>query len=154
MAAVASEYAWGTDTRNAAGVIQNAGTADETTSNVGILPSLFKLEPLRAGYAATSSSNRTGSCATFWGIMDIHNLGEFMYGVESLNFSKYSYGDGTLNAFGNAAVTGWTVGAQLLCTQDPSSPGIEPISKGKTMITPATRSANMGARGVRKTYID
>lgn len=151
---VAGEYAWGTDTRNAAGAIQNPGMADESTSNVGSQPSLFKLDPLRAGYAATSTSTRTESCGTFWGIMDIHNLGEFMYGVESLNFTKYSYGDGNLSAFGSAVVTGWTVGAQLLCAQDPSNPGIEPISQGKTMITPVTRSANMGGRGIRKSYLD
>ncbi|GLR17627.1 SUMF1/EgtB/PvdO family nonheme iron enzyme [Portibacter lacus] len=151
---VADEYAWGTDTRVGAGSITNSGTNQESTSNVGISGSLFKLDPLRAGYAATSSSNRTDACATFWGIMDIHNLGEFMYGVESVNFSQSSYGDGKLDGFGNAAVTGWTIGAQLLTTIDPSSPDLTPISQGKTVITPATRSAYMGARGVRKIYLD
>jgi formylglycine-generating enzyme required for sulfatase activity len=151
---IANEFAWGTDTRNAAGAITNDGTATEATANVGVDPALFTTTPLRAGYAATSSSGRTESCGTFWGVMDMHNLGEYMYGVESLNFSKLSYGDGTLDAFGNAIVPGWTVGAQLLCTQDPSSPNIEPISQGKNIITPVTRSAYMGARGIRKLIIE
>ena len=73
-----------------------------------------------------------------------------MYGVESLNFSKTSYGDGNLDAFGNAIVSGWTVGTQLLCTQDLTAPTLEPISQGKNVITPIARSAYMGARGVRK----
>jgi hypothetical protein len=150
MVPIASEYAWGTDTWNAAGAITSEGTASETTANVGIASSLFSLSPLRAGYAATSTSGRTESGGTFWGIMDVHNLGEFMYGVESMQFSKESYGDGNLNSVGNAVVPGWTVGAQLLSTQDPASPNIEPISREKNTITAVTRSAYMGARGVRK----
>jgi formylglycine-generating enzyme required for sulfatase activity len=147
---IGGEYAWGTDTWDAAGAITNEGTASEATANVGIASSLFTLSPLRAGYAATSTSGRTESGGTFWGVMDVHNLGEFMYGVESLQFSKDSYGDGNLNTLGNASVPGWTIGAQLLCTQDPASPNIEPISQGKNPITAGTRYANMGARGIRK----
>ena len=147
---IAGEFAWGSDSQNSIGTVTNAGTINESTSNVGILPSLYEIKPLRAGYAATSTSGRTESCAGFWGVMDIHNLGEFMYGVESLNFSKTSYGDGNLDAFGNAIVSGWTVGTQLLCTQDLTAPTLEPISQGKNVITPIARSAYMGARGVRK----
>lgn len=151
---VGGEFAWGTDTWNPAGAITSAGTANESTANVGLSPSLFKLEPLRAGYAATAISGRTDAGGTFWGALDIHNLGEFMYGVESLQFSRTSYGDGNLSAFGGAVVPGWTVGAQLLSTQDPAAPAIEPISMGKNTITPTTRSAYMGARGVRKLILE
>lgn len=148
--AVGGEYAWGTDTWNPTGTLINGGTISEITSNVGTLTSLYQLEPIRAGYAATSTSGRTESTGSFWGAMDIHNLGELVYGVESLNFSKFSYGDGNLDGFGNAIVPGWTVGAQLLTTQDPNTGGIEPISQGKHSITPLTRSPYIGARGVRK----
>lgn len=148
--AIAGEFAWGSDTNNPAGTITNSGAANEATSNVGSLSNLFKTEPLRAGFAATSTSNRSASGATFWGIMDMHNLGEFMYGVESTNFSRLSYGDGSLDANGNAMVSGWTVDAQFLSTIDPTTPGIEPISEGKNLITSATRSAYIGARGVRR----
>jgi len=149
---VGGDYAWATDTYNDAGAITNNGTDSEASANVDILDGLFRTTPMRAGFAATSTSDRTSSGGTFWGIMDIHNLGEFMYGVESLNFSRLSYGDGELSVFGNAVVSGWTVGAQLLSSQDPNAPGIEPISHGKTTITPATRSADIGARGVRRLF--
>ncbi len=147
---VGGEYCWGTDTWNPAGGITNSGTIGESTVNVGLLTSLFKADPLRSGYAATSTSGRLQSGASFFGVMDIHNLGEFMYGVESGNFSKGSYGDGNLDAAGNVNVPGWTNNFQLLTTQDPMNAGIQAISEGKNSIIPTTRSAFMGARGVRK----
>ncbi len=151
MPAVAEEYAWGTDTYNDAGAVTSAGTDSESTANVGFLKSLFKTEPLRAGFSATSTSDRTDAGGTFWGMMDMHNLGEFMYGVESDNFARLQYGDGALDALGNAEQSAWTDGAQFLASQDPEAPTIEPISKGKTTILSATtRSANVGARGVRR----
>lgn len=150
MPAVAGEHVWGTSAVNPAGSITNPGTQNEATTNVGGLNALFDLQPLRAGFAATSTSSRTEAGAAFTGMMDGHNLGEFMYGVESVNFSRYAYGDGQLDNFGNAIVVAWTVSTQLLSTIDPNAPNIEPISKGKTEITPITRSAYMGGRGVRK----
>ena len=154
MPAVGGEYAWGSDGWNDAGAITNAGTKSEATTNVGILPRLFSVLPLRSGYSATSTSSRTDASAAYTGAMDMHNLGEFMYGVESLNFTRLAHGDGALDAFGNAVVPAWTVGAQLLCSQDINAPALEPISKGKTIITPITRSAYMGARGVRRLLLE
>jgi formylglycine-generating enzyme required for sulfatase activity len=152
---LAGEYAWGTDTYNAAGAISNGGTMSEATANVGILPSLFALQPLRAGYAATATSGRTESGGTFWGNMDIHNLGEFMYSVESINFSRTSYGDGQLNLTGNANVPSWITNSKVLSTQDLITPAISPISQGKTEIPQlTTRSAYVGARGVRRLYLN
>lgn len=154
MPAIPNEYAWGTDTWNNAGSITNAGQNNEMTSNVGLLSSLYTDSPLRAGYAATSTSGRSESGGTFWGVMDMHNLGEFMYGVESQNFSITSYGDGNLTPLGAANVSDWTTGnAQLLSTTDSNSPGIMPISQGKHSLAPSSRSAYMGARGVRRIYL-
>ncbi len=148
---VGGEYVWGTDTWNPAGTITNPGTIAESTSNVGILTSLYNIGTLRSGYSATATSGRTESSATYYGVMDMHNLGEFMYGIGSSNFSRFSYGDGNLSTIGNAQVPGWTSGAQLLSTQDTSSGGIEPISQGKNVIVNTSlRSAHLGARGVRK----
>ncbi len=155
MPAIPNEYAWGTDTWNSAGTIINDGLNNETTSNVGSSKSLYLDAPLRAGYAATSTSTRTLSGATFWGIMDMHNLGEFMYGIESHNFSFDSYGDGMLTAQGAGNVSDWTTGnPQLLSSFDPNAAGIQPISKGKFSLSPSTRSTYLGARGVRRIYID
>ncbi len=151
VSAVAGEYAWGTDTWNPSGSITNSGTINESTSNVGILTSLYSTEPLRAGYSATATSGRTESSSAFYGVMDMHNLGEIIYGVGSANFSRFSYGDGNLSAQGNAVVTGWTVSAQLLSTQDPVTGGLEPISQGKNSVASHTiRSAHIGGRGVRR----
>lgn len=150
MPAVSNEYAWGSDAFNPAGTITNSGTNFESTSNVGVLSSLYAPTPLRVGFAATSTSSRTEAGGAFIGILDIHNLGEFMLGVESTNFEKLQYGDGALDADGNVQVTSWTLGAQLLSTSTSGSPAIEPISKGKQVITATTRLVDMGARGVRK----
>jgi formylglycine-generating enzyme required for sulfatase activity len=148
MPVVPGEYGWGTATFNAAGAITNGGTTTESTSNVSILSSLFKSDPLRVGYAATATSSRTQAGGTFFGVMDIHNLGEFMMGVKSTAFVKSSYGDGTLDGNGEADVTDWVTGAELLGNGSASAP--EAISKGKTVLPLTSRSAVMGARGVRR----
>jgi formylglycine-generating enzyme required for sulfatase activity len=148
MHVVPGELAWGTSTFNAAGALTNAGTNSETTANVGILSSLFDAQPLRAGYAATSTSSRTEACATFYGVMDIHNKGEFMIGVNSTNFVRTSYGDGELSGAGNGQVSGWSVGVELLGNGSGTAP--DPISAGKTLLLPTSRPSVMGARGVRR----
>lgn len=150
MPAVAEEYAWGNDTYNAAGTIINSGANDESTNNVGVSPGLYTSLPLRAGYAATGTSNRTEASAAFFGVMDIHNLGELMYGVESSNFKWSSYGNGNLSPTGNADVSDWNNGAQLLSTSDSSTPFLDPISKQKHSISLQTRSAYIGGRGMRR----
>jgi formylglycine-generating enzyme required for sulfatase activity len=148
MPVVPGEYAWGTATFNAAGTITNAGMNTESTSNDGTLSSLFEALPHRAGYAATPTSSRTESCATFYGVMDMHNLGEFLIGVNSTNFTRTSYGDGELSPFGFAQVSGWTTSVELLRNGSDTSP--DAISEGKTGLTSVSRHSVMGARGVRR----
>ena len=145
---VANEYAWGTDTYNSAGSIINPGESTETTSNVGTLVSLFSNLPLRVGYSATPTSGRTDASSTFYGIMDVHNLGEFMLGVNSVNLVRTSYGDGIVDANGNAQVFGWQNNAEYLRTKNNVGP--TPISKVKTTINVNARLATMGGRGMKR----
>lgn len=151
MSPIAGEYAWGTDTYNDAGNILNDGQSNESTTAVGISVSLYKNTPLRCGYAATVISNRTAAGATFYGIQDIHNLGEYLIGVNSLNYKISSYGDGNVTIFGHADVSDWENDIEILSTENSSAPN--PISQSKTSITVDHRSAYMGARGVRRVIL-
>ncbi|MEL6989452.1 MAG: hypothetical protein AAGK97_16690 [Bacteroidota bacterium] len=145
------EYAWGTDTYNDAGDLLFDGRPIESTTHVDSLIGLFSETPLRAGFAATSTSNRAHAGASFWGHLDLHNLNETMFGVESVNLNQYSVGDGSLDIFGNANVPQWFNSAVILSTQvETTSPN--PISEGKTIISGNLRSPHNGFRGVIKIY--
>ena len=143
---IGEEYAWGTDTWNPAGFLINSGTPSESTSEVGLNPSLFSEEPLRTGFAATATSSRTDAGATFFGVMDMHNLNEYMLGVET-NLTKWDNGDGNLTILGDANVAAWKLNGQHLSSQDNTNQP-NPISKGKTQIPLNQRSYFNGFRGV------
>ena len=146
---IAGEYAWGSDTYNTIIAIVHPGQAIEKTVGAGTVPYLYSRGALRVGHSATSNGNRANSCATYYGIMDIHNLDEFMIGVEATDFSKWSYGDGNLDINGDAGVSDWTAqSAFAIAGNSIGSP--PPISKGKIRYSPTYRSSGQGFRGVRK----
>ena len=149
MLPVPGEHAWGTASFNFAGSILNVGTTTETTSNVGVLSSLFFSQPLRAGYSATATSSRTEASSTFYGVMDMHNMGEFMMGVNSTNFRRVSYGDGMLSPTGDHDVTDWQNFAEYLGNGFSGS-NPDAISEGRLILAPTTRSDRRGARGARR----
>jgi hypothetical protein len=114
---VAGEYAWGSSTFSNEGNIINEGEASEIFDNVGvdvaIWPDFYAtgFAGGRCGFAATSSSTRLLSGATFYGIQDVHSSGSFFFTQTVTNISNFHYfnsqGDGVLSSNGNANVPSW-----------------------------------------------
>jgi len=115
---VAGEYAWGSSTYAINGTITNSGEASESFSNVGsepIWPDFYATDYIgaRCGFAATSTSTRLTSGATFYGIQDIHSSGSLYVGETTLSLQNFHYfnsqGDGTLASNGDANVPSWSL---------------------------------------------
>jgi formylglycine-generating enzyme required for sulfatase activity len=115
---VANEYAWGTTTILAAnsGAIVYPGAVNEVsiTSGPGLcaygVGATNNRGPLRCGFAASSTSNRTVAGATFYGVMEMSgNVVEQCLGGYSYNYSAFTNvsGDGNLSATGIADTPNW-----------------------------------------------
>ena len=147
---IPGEYAWGSDVYNSGGLVTiNPGSINETSSNTGIIPFIYKGGANRAGFTATSNSTRALAGATYYGILDIHNLFEFMIGVEATQFTKWSYGDGMLDINGDSDVSDWTADGKYMSSHYivniPS-----PVSQEKTSPLFSIGISSNGFRGVRK----
>ena len=112
---VANEYPWGSTTINMVQVGSNYGDAN---ANSGIVegPCFYggwDGSPQRPGAFARSTTNRTQSGATYYGIMDMAgNVSEQCIGGSGYDYSGFTTinGDGVLNATtGYANTTGWPV---------------------------------------------
>jgi len=112
---VANEYPWGNNsTLNAInGSNNNGNTATEFYNAIldGMVHANWDGGPARAGFAATSSTNRVQSGATFYGILDMAgNVWEqCVGGGTGYNYSTFTNanGDGAVTKTGLANVTGW-----------------------------------------------
>lgn len=123
---VAGEYAWGTT--NATGATTISGTEDGTetitNSKANYSPANYNIPgvpgpftngdggygPLRCGIFATGSTTREQSGATYYGIMEMSgNVSEQLIWVGNSTGRSFTgaHGDGTLDANGDANVTGW-----------------------------------------------
>lgn len=73
------------------------------------LNSVYTGGPLRAGFAATASTNRFTAGASYYGVMEMAgNLWERVVTVDSAGYSfKGTLGDGALTTTGNATNTDW-----------------------------------------------
>jgi formylglycine-generating enzyme required for sulfatase activity len=110
------EYPWGTtvismvDGRNT-----NTNTVSEGNNTIldGMVHANWDGGSARSGFAATSSSNRVQSGATFYGIMDMAGnvIEQCVGGGSGFNYSTFTNanGDGTLTKVGLANVTGWPI---------------------------------------------
>jgi formylglycine-generating enzyme required for sulfatase activity len=115
---LANEYAWGTTTILAAnsGAIVYPGAVNEVsiTSGSGLcaygVGATNNRGPLRCGFAATSTSNRSVAGATFYGVMEMSgNVVEQCLGGYAYNYSAFTNvnGDGNLSATGIADTPNW-----------------------------------------------
>lgn len=120
--AVLTEYPWGSTTINQAvtSAISNSGQASEVSTSTSDGLSAYNggtstsLGPFRVGFAATSSTGRTGAGASFYGILDLGgNVSEQVYWAGFYNGTRHAstftgvLGDGAVNALGNADATNW-----------------------------------------------
>jgi len=109
------EYPWGNNsTLNMVyGPNSNTNTVNEAYGSTldGMVHANWDGGPARSGFAATSSTNRVQSGATFYGIMDMGgNVWEqCVGGGTGFNYSTFTTtnGDGALTKTGLANVTGW-----------------------------------------------
>ncbi|OGV64056.1 MAG: hypothetical protein A2283_05095 [Lentisphaerae bacterium RIFOXYA12_FULL_48_11] len=121
---VANEYAWGSTTVTAVtNFFGTDGSGMETAlpananccyNNIATVGG-----PVRCGLFATTSSTRTSSGATYWGIMELNgNMWDLVIVLGNTAGRCFSglHGDGKLDVSGNANVTGW--------------PGIDAIGNG------------------------
>ncbi len=113
--AVADEYAWGTTTIAPNAGITNPGQNNETSSSNGNCSYDNTVQgPMRVGAFATSSSDRTASGSTYYGIMEMSgNLFERPVTVGTAKGRAFTgtHGDGELDASGNANASTWPGGA-------------------------------------------
>lgn len=113
IAPVQNEFAWGTTkigTSNGNFISQN--TSSETSNSIfdGNCWYNHNVGPIRSGFAATASSNRSQSGASYYGIMELSgNLYEQCVGGAGYNYSTFTTtnGNGILSNIGLADVTGW-----------------------------------------------
>jgi formylglycine-generating enzyme required for sulfatase activity len=109
---VANEYPWGSTTIN---MVQVGSNYSDPNANSGIVegPCFYggwDGSPQRPGAFAKSTTNRTQSGATYYGIMDMAgNVSEQCIGGSGYDYSGFtnSNGDGVLSATGYANTTGW-----------------------------------------------
>ena len=123
---VSGEYAWGTNTlTQAQGPVVNAGRYNETaTTTTGQGLANFNSGgtdtnvPLRVGFAATGSTNRSGAAASYYGVMNLSdNVREMVAPIDYLasrNLLHDSQGDGTL-VLDNYANIGKTYNTNYFC---------------------------------------
>jgi formylglycine-generating enzyme required for sulfatase activity len=112
---VQREYPWGNNsTLNMVyGANNNTNTATEYYNAIldGMVHANWDGGPARSGFAATSSSNRVQSGATYYGIMDMAgNVWEqCVGGGTGFNYSTFTTanGDGILTKTGLANIAGW-----------------------------------------------
>jgi formylglycine-generating enzyme required for sulfatase activity len=113
---VLNENAWGNGSELEVSAIINSGLPTETASNSGVGLCNFNgtvgSDPMRCGYAATNSTNRTRAGAAYYGVMDMSgNVHEpyvsFYANPAYSNDFDGSTGDGELDADGFQDVSGW-----------------------------------------------
>ena len=116
VAPVVYENPWGNGTELQTSAIINSGRPNETASNSGIglcnYGGAVGNVPMRCGYAATNSTNRTRAGAAYYGVMDmagnVHEPYVSFYTDPSYsNDFDGSKGDGELDADGYQNVSGW-----------------------------------------------
>jgi len=111
-AAVAGEYASGTNTYTAISGLQGTdGSGQEyyTAGNLHFLGNGGPSGAVRAGIFATAMSSRQQAGASYWGIMELSgNVWEQPVTIASAGGGFTGlHGDGNLDATGNANVTAW-----------------------------------------------
>jgi formylglycine-generating enzyme required for sulfatase activity len=158
-ATVANEYAWGTSSYIWAGTtVSNDATANEVSSatnpngifyNGGAGSVLY-----RVGSCATSTSDRTVSGATYYGILDMTgNVFESVIGVGRTQFRSYTglHGDGNLDGNGLFNVSAWPTGGAVKGTgyNDWYYKGYVSSREEANNFDATTRNASYGGRGVR-----
>jgi formylglycine-generating enzyme required for sulfatase activity len=112
-AAVANEYAWGSNSITQVTGITDEYTSSETATNFGnaVYGSHASVQgPMRCGFAATSSSTKVGAGSSYCGVMELSgNLWERCVTIGHPTGRSYTglHGDGNLNANGDANVADW-----------------------------------------------
>ncbi|MBL7765318.1 MAG: SUMF1/EgtB/PvdO family nonheme iron enzyme [Chitinophagaceae bacterium] len=155
---IADEYAWGNTSITPLSVPTNAGTATETWAIGNCNYSSSVNTQIRCGALATSTSDRTSSGATYYGIMEmsgnVHEWAITGYDTEGRSFTG-THGDGYLSPAGEANALNWPSNsgsgmglhgggfgntAGYMCISDRSSASYNTIPKN---------SINIGGRGGR-----
>lgn len=113
------ENAWGTINllKAESSALNNAGLSNETSNVSGFGLCAYGANtttsgPLRCGFAATGSSTRIESGASFYGAMEMSgNVNEQCVGGYNFNFSAFTTanGDGELSSVGSANTPNWPV---------------------------------------------
>ena len=110
---VSNEYAWGTTkigSSNGAFANQNSNAETSNVIYDGNCWYNHNVGPIRSGFAANASSNRTQSGASYYGIMELSgNVYEQCVGGAGFNYSNFSTlnGNGVVSNVGLADVLGW-----------------------------------------------
>lgn len=148
---IAGEFAWGTSTKNSALINGSQGGPGEVPANLGD-EGLFRAgTPLRCGFAATSSSSRSQSGASFFGAMELSgNVAELVIGSYSPSdfpTSTLPSGDGTLDINGDHNVSTWPNNLTTKGSANTSSTLRSVSHRSGIYASPIIRSQYFGGRG-------
>ncbi|MFM9021153.1 MAG: SUMF1/EgtB/PvdO family nonheme iron enzyme, partial [Sediminibacterium sp.] len=154
---VINEFAWGNTTYISLSSILTGGQASESSSpaNANMHNSGMNGGPVRTGIFATSTSNRSASGASYYGIMDLSgNVWEQVISIANNNCRNFTglVGDGVLDNSGDSNVTLWPVGTDigLRGGSFTSSNETARVSDRSSITAGATsRNIDYGGRGVR-----
>jgi len=131
-----NEYAWGNTSLTVTGSVTNSGAFDETANNGNCNIITGYGAPVRCGIYATSTSDRTASGATYYGVMEMTgNVWENVVGTihaTHVAFTGAVHGDGNIDANAVTDIPTWTA-ISLSAAQSQRGGGfIEPIAYGRT----------------------
>jgi len=152
------EFAWGNTTIIPISAGQGVGTSSETWTNGNANFSGGPGTPNRCGALATTTSNRTQSGATFYGVMEmsgnVQELVIFAGNTEGRNFTG-AHGDGLLNASVQANTNGWPSSTNNF-SMTPRGGGfsnfqaqLQVSDRSSVPIEYTTGNGTFGGRGVR-----
>ncbi len=163
---VANEYPWGNTTINFMGSGNPSATASFGVAE-GFVHGNWNAGPIRSGFAAGPSTNRSQGGATYYGILDMAGqvFEQCVGGGNGYNFSNFTTanGDGILGANGNANTVGWppnggidagTIVKGGYFTTGTSNLAAYRVSDrqyygGSAANNPNSKDRSMGGRGVR-----
>ena len=155
------EYVWGNTTIGLVQTVTGLGTSTETWATGNVMAGLanFSRPAMRCGALATTTSTRTSSGATFYGIMEMGGNAAELTVIANGTGRNYTglHGDGSLSPTATATVSGWPTntgtdnniilrGGDLFNTNDYVQ------TSNRVGASPANNSTSinvLGGRGVR-----
>ena len=155
---VENEYAWGDATAVAMSSVTNTSESGEASGTTGanvVGDNGFSSGPARVGIFATSTSNRSESGSSYYGVLDLSgNLWEQLITIGNSTGRSFTgnKGNGGLNTNGEANVGGWpdqSGAGRRGGSWSAANSDLRVSSRSLAATGISSRSAEVGGRGCR-----